>query len=180
MRPKLVRWVIAGVLLAVACLGWRFRWPVYVNCVIGLTVAVYLAGIVRALVLEGRDRITSLAFVLVGALYLALVSGQLIRETLPTHYLLAVVWKYAWPAQVFIPNGTEEMVWMTNYDPGSMEEILELFRRAFEHQRNPERQAAFAFVAIGQCMFSWFFAALAGWVAGRFYDRRQRLAAENR
>jgi hypothetical protein len=180
MRPKLVRWIIAGVLLAVACLGWRFRWPVYVNCVVGLTVTVYLAGIVRALVLEGRGRVTSLAFVLVGAIYLALVSGQLIRETLPTHYLLAIIWKYAWPAQVFIPNGTDEMVEMTNYDPGGMSEIFDTFRRAFEHQRYAERQAAFAFVAIGQCAFSWIFAALAGWIVGLAYDRRQRAAAEHR
>jgi hypothetical protein len=180
MRPKLARWIIAGGLLAVACLGWRFRWPVYINCVVGLTVAVYLAGIVRALVMEGRERATSLAFVLVGALYLALVSGQLIRESLPTHHLLASFWQIAWPAQVFIPNGADEMVEMTNYNPGSMSEILDLFHRACESQHTAERKAAFAFLAIGQCVLSWFFAALAGWAAGLVYDRRRRTAAEHR
>jgi hypothetical protein len=179
MRPKLARWIIAGGLLAVACLGWRFRWPIYVNCVVGLTVVVYLAGIVRALVLEGRGRVTSLAFVLVGALYLALVSGQLIRETLPTQHLLAVIWKYAWPAQVFIPHGADEMVEMTNYDPGGIDEILDLFHRAFERRHTAERKAAFAFAAIGQCALSWVFAALAGWLAGRIYDRRRRAVAEH-
>lgn len=139
--------------------------------------AVYLAGIVRALVMTGRERVTSLAFVLVGALYLALVSGQLIRETLPTQHLLAVVWKYAWPTHVFIPHSADEMVELTNYDTGGMSEVLDLFHRVFEKQHTAERKAAFAFLAIGHCVLSWIFAALAGWVAGRIYDRRKKAAA---
>jgi hypothetical protein len=177
MRPKLARWIIAGVMLAVACLGLRFRWMWLVHSVVALTVAVYLVGMVWALLMEGRRRVTALAFTLVGACYLMLVAGQLIRDTLPTQHVLALLWQGAWKGQVFLPVGTDEMVEMTNYDPGKMEDIFDLFRRCFDRRNTAERQAAYAYVVVSQCVLSWFFAAVAGWIAGRVYDRRKRALA---
>lgn len=174
MRPKLARLLIAGALLAVACLGLRYRWMWLVCTVIGLTVTVYLVGIVRALVMQGRRRTVTWAFVLVGLSYLLLASGQIIRETMPTQHALALLWRGAWQANVFIPEGPEEMIELTNYNPGSLSEILDLFHRACEERLTAKDQAAFAFVAIGHCVLSWLFAATAGWFAGRMYDRQAR------
>jgi hypothetical protein len=177
MRPKLARWIIAGVLLAVACLGLRFRWMWLVHSIVAVTVAVYLVGMVRAILIEGRGRVTALAFTMVGASYLMLVSGQLIRDTLPTQHLLAVLWQGAWKGQIFLPVGTDEMVELTNYDPGTIEDVFDLFRSAFDRRHTAERKAAYAYVVVAQCVLSWFFAAVAGWIAGRVYDRRRRAAA---
>jgi hypothetical protein len=179
MHSKLTRWIVAGVLLAVACLGLRYRWMWLIVATVGLTVAVYLAGIVRALVMRGRQRTVSLAFVLVGISYMLLATGQLFRETMPTQYALALLWKGAWQAEVFIPSGTDEMIEMTGYEPGNVKEILELFSNAFTRRNTGQRHAAFAFVAIGHCVLSWLFAAIAGWFAGRMYDRRTRTIAGN-
>lgn len=175
MRPKLARWIIAGALLAVACLGLRYRWMWLIATTVGLTVAVYLVGITWALVARGRQRTVAWAFVLVGLSYMLLASGQLFRETLPTQYALAMLWKGAWQAEVFIPSSTDEMIEMTNYDPGNVKEIMALFSNAFTRRNTGERHAAFAFLAIGHCVLSWLFAATAGWVAGRMYDRTERL-----
>jgi hypothetical protein len=113
---------------------------------------------------HSRDRAFSIAFAIVGGGFLLIAmteSSQLIRDSLPTKYILAIGWKLLADPQVYFnpPFPIQPMP----------------FNSILEYTGQISLEGAGAFFLIGNCVFSWLFAILAGWFAGHMFAKRAKI-----
>jgi len=151
MRFTLSKLFLAVALIGLACAGMTYRTVFWSDGIISLTVFLYAAIALRAIGQHGQERTFAIAFSVVGCSYLIVATSAclpVIRSALVTNWPLALI---ANP-----PSTSAESLVTSAFPPGATTTPLARF------------------FLIGHCVWSWFFALLAGWAAATMYAKRQR------
>jgi hypothetical protein len=162
MRFTLKYLFVAVAMLALACAGMTYRTRGWTNTVITVTLGMYAVALIAALGSSGRQRVSAFAFAFTGAgyvLFMAFDGLAAIRDSLLTNYVLGAAWT------AFVPPDGQP--------PQS--EINDIVYWVYHERTGFLGYTPWLFFAIGHCVWSWIFAVLAGWFAGRMYDRRGKL-----
>jgi len=165
MRFTLGKMFLAIAMLALACAGMMYHTSIWERIVFGVTIAMYSIVLMSAVGSRSRYVVSAVAFSMVGGIYLLLVMFSQWRVSLITNDPLTYIARalelpetvYAGPDGGVYPSPRELLSNMGAW-PGSS---------PLHH-----------FFVIGHCVFSWIFAVLAAWFAGRMYDRRERTTKE--
>jgi hypothetical protein len=164
MRFTLGKMFLAIAMLALACAGMMHRNTLWTNCVISITFVMFALILVRAAGLRGRALVQSITFPLIGGAYLLVVESHF-GEGLLTNEPLGLAAR-----SLNIP-GTPRGSGPVQFN------VDQIIRQGMQWDSNgwnmPEPELH-NFFLIGHCVFSWIFAVLAAWFAGRMYDRRER------
>jgi hypothetical protein len=128
-----------------------------------------------------------LTFAVVGLGYLLFVAMNIFggaRESAVTNYPLAcaakvlrcyeptyVVPGVTFPVSGYVPSAGTRIPVVHNEPP-----VKSIIYQAFSPGFGATPLGAF--FVVGHCFFSWLFAVLAAWFAGRMYDRRERAISE--
>jgi hypothetical protein len=174
MRFTLGKMFVVVALLAVAFAGMLYRTRWWGHGIFSFSVAMYIAVAIWAIRLRGRSLVAALAFALAGGTYLLFFSSTVGRDALITNEPIALM------AQALKLPGTEganpQGVWTGYGSPsgstGLQSSLEETTNRAWPWPPPALYAEIHAFILIGHCIFSWLFALLAAWFAGRMYDRR--------
>jgi hypothetical protein len=188
MRFTLGKLFLTVAMLALACAGIMYRNGWWSNCIFTLTLGIYVASLIRAVGLQSRQRVCALIFAVVGLGYVLFATMSCFggaKESLLTNYPVAYVAKVVGtfpsnthsPVTTVVPvtgysstGGTQtQYVTETRYVAGAppINDVIQAQSTAMTG--SPLRSV----FVIGHCVFSWLFAVLAAWFAGRMYDRRE-------
>lgn len=154
MKFSLGKMFVAVAMLAMACAALMYRNFWWAGGVMTLTWGIYVAAFINAIAGTGRRRITSIAFAMAGLIYILLVILPVFYgDQLITNLPLAVIAKELTGSQSSLPDLPAQ---------GGV---------GVGHHSSTNIDLQFIF-QIGHCVFSWLFAILAAWFAGRLYDKR--------
>jgi hypothetical protein len=160
MRFTLGRMFLAVGMLALACAGLTYRTYWWVSGIFSLTAVLFVAVFILGMCSSKKERIVLFAFTIGGAsyLFLSLLTPEI--RAIPTNYLLGL---------------SVRELGLREEDQLALPALERAMRIA-----TPSRDLGgiLVFHIIGHCVFSWLFAVLAAWFAGRMYDRRERAEKE--
>jgi hypothetical protein len=148
--------------LAVACAGMMYRTHRWEIALVTLTLVIYAAIALRAIVAQGRNRALLSGFCMIGFGYFLLVNcaTHSVGRILPTSYLSASA---AYLLKVRVNTGVPSYGIanppLPTFDEYMAGVLIGLIDNPFYH--------------ICHCLWSLFFATLAAWLVGRMYDRRR-------
>jgi hypothetical protein len=160
MRFTLGKMFLAIAMLALACAGMMYSNDWWANGIFSFTVAIYVCVAISAIRLRSRALAAAVTFSMVGGLYLFIVEWR--PSTFFIGDLLDLIGHALKPDVPLTGFRTVRVVNGVN-TPGPL--ML----------RAPDLRG---FLTIGHCVFSWIFAVLAAWFAGRMYDRREKVSAQ--
>jgi hypothetical protein len=161
MRFTLGKMFLAVGMLALACAGLTYRTYYWASAIFALTVVLFLGAAFAALSDSRRGQVVGFAFALAGGTYLALSLFSAEVRILPTSYFLGFV---------------TVQLGLIEADGARMTTIQSAMNYSIAVRGMYSQLHAFN--VIGHCVFSWLFAILAAWFAGRMYDRREQVAKE--
>jgi hypothetical protein len=152
MRFRLTTLLVAVAMIAITCAAvlYRNRW--WMDGIVTITILLYVVVGLRAIGLRGSSRVVAITFAITGPGYLFLATLAMLTafpDVLVTNVLLAIASKNI---------GAE----LGSY---SLESILKSLGN------KSLRQDYLSVFIIGHCVFSWLFAVLAAWFAGRIYNQ---------
>jgi hypothetical protein len=167
MRFTLGKMFLTVAMLALACAGMKYRNEWWTVGIAGLTLLVFATAVLKALAAAGRQRAMLLGFCIVGFGYalIAVNSSGSLSEWLPTRIPLAAA-AYGLQIPIEIPGGSAPFRLAR---PAAFDFYLRSGVPGDSYGYDLK-----IFLFIGHCVFSWLFAVLAAWFAGRMYDRRER------
>jgi hypothetical protein len=189
MRFTLRNLFLVVVMAALASAGMVSRTQLWAEAILAATILLFVVVAIRANALRGRQRAFAAAFSAVGLGYLFLLSSNL-SESLITNYPLAWAAKtFRVPAGLNRPTPTPAVV----PQPGTASQLGEIDGVDFEvtaievssmytftiegyrtfFSRHESKTPIGSFMLIGQCVWSWLFALVAGWFAARVLSRSQ-------
>lgn len=151
MRFTLGKMFLAVAMLALAFAGIKYDDYLWTCLVYSVTMVLFVWVAMSAMKGAGSKRVALIWFVVVGTVYLLLTTCDSVAESsryFVTNYLLAAVARF-------------QHAIYTDYPLGAI-------------AKSPPKNL----FIIGHCVFSWIFAVLAAWFAGRMYDRRERATKE--
>jgi hypothetical protein len=157
MHFSLSKLFLALALTGLACAGMLSPTNWWATSITSLTIALFTLVAIRAIGLQGRERVFAIMFSLVGSGYLLLVISHA-SETLITNYPLALLAdaRHIDPSQPkFTPTNAAAFSWTTLMSNDGTP-IMGFFR-------------------IGHCIWSWLLALVAGWFAGYSFEKTKRL-----
>jgi hypothetical protein len=158
MRFNLRFLFLAIALLALACAGLMYHTSAWASSIWMVTWTFIVFAVVKAVSTSGRSRVRCISFAFAGVAYLAVCkTTSFAEEGFPTNQLIASIAKIT-VRKTDNLDSTQIAAYGLNPAYGNL-----LFARFFN---------------IGHCLFSWIFALLAAWFAGRMYDRRERATKE--
>jgi hypothetical protein len=183
MRFTLGKMFIAIAMLALACAGMMYRSSPWVNGIFTLSLLLFVVPLIQIVRLSTRGRIAAVAFAAVGITYLVLATATIFRgprELLFTNNILAETVKVLRienqeltvqppPTTTAIPDPTTGIYPSLTASDLPSDQFIGLALSAEE-----DHLPLYYFFVIGHCVFSWLFAVLAAWFAGRMYDRREQ------
>jgi hypothetical protein len=163
MRFTLGKMFLAIAMLALACAGMKYGTYWWAGGISTLTLLLFGTAVVRAISESGRSRTVWASAAIIGIAYLVVASSRALHCE-----ILFPSLAMAWFARTY------EISYIPTLEPLSIQAYafggLGIQDTDFSHLKN--------FFTIGHCVWSWLFAVLAAWFAGRIYDRRERVMKE--
>jgi len=157
MHFSLSKLFLAVGMAALACAGMLSPTRLWATSITSLTIALFAVTAIRAIGLQGRERVFAITFALVGTGYLVLVFSK-ISEALITDYPLALLAdaRHITPSERPPFDNTKAgfFYWTTMISNGG-DPITQFFR-------------------VGHCVWSWLLALFAGWFASHVYAKAKR------
>jgi hypothetical protein len=177
VRFHLSKLILAVTMLGLAFAGMAMRTSWLAESIVTLTLLLLVAVAISAVLQTGRARGTRLAFAIMGGAYLLIVTCTVfasLRDSLLTSRLLIVASRaLRVPTQQVAdePNqfGQTQVLHSLGFGYGVTPAILPT-PGSFDLQI-----PVVAFVLIGHCLWSWFFAFLAGGIASWIYAKRENV-----
>jgi len=195
MRFTLSKLFVVVTILALASAGMTLRTVGWDAAIVTLSIALFVAAAIRAATVRGADRAFLVAFAAVGGFYLLMATSTIfhgLRELLVTNYPLAIAareLRIAPPARNYTAAPSLERPPTTPSALASYMSALNAAPTPAPINRSGDALQAYVwlglsqddeampihrFFMIGHCVWSWFFAILAGWFAAVMYAKRQR------
>jgi hypothetical protein len=162
MRFTLGKMFLAVGMLALACAGMMYRSELWVGGITMFTWLLFVWAGVQATIQHQRTRVTWIAFFMAGVSYLLLSGSEWYGPKLLTNVPLAIASQKLEVGAKFSGPGAWKSIYSEAYGIRWTNVIPQLRE----------------FFLIGHCVFSWLFAVLAAWLAGRMWDRCDRAAKE--
>jgi hypothetical protein len=160
MRFTLGKMFLAIAMLALAFAGMTYRTYGWMSAIVSLTWLLTFWACLQAIVQRDRKKVCWLAFFMVGSGYMLLSISESYGPTLLTNIPIALSSQRMDIASLTATDMRSRIVYAYGWGGASI--VVEVQ----------------SFCLIGHCVFSWIFAVLAAWFAGRMYDRRERATKE--
>jgi hypothetical protein len=174
LRFTLGKMFLAVAFLAIAFTGMLYRTRWWGHGIFTFTIAMYVVCAIWAFSLRGRTLAAAIAFSLAGGAYLLFFSSAVGRDALLTNDPIALMAR-----ALSLPGAASygQNNWAASNPQGStanLEWSMEnITNRAWPWPPPLLYGELHAFMIIGHCVFSWLFAVVGAWFAGRMYDRRK-------
>jgi hypothetical protein len=140
-----------------------YRSPIWGETLFSISLLLFFTQLIQgAFALEG-ERVKRIAFAIFGIGYLVVATSNTFviqNEWLITNRLMSLVWQWL-DASPRVPSPAQY--------------YFSYLRGKTDVTTYPK---LISFFLVGHCVFSWLFAVLAAWFAGRMYDRRERATKE--
>lgn len=162
MRFSLRNLFLIIALLALACAGLMYRNRWWLMGITTLTLSVFVAAALMAIVRHGRQRTVLCGFSFVGLIYYFFSIHSSTGDHLPTTTALAAAARALKINHSFSDDPFGSLP--TYMSQATVDDYIRLMSM-------PSSEALHFFAQIGHCLWSLLFATLAAWLVGRMYDR---------